>query len=416
MKNRQTFLSVLVVAMAFGTAWAIRGKFGHEQGAAWAGAIGAISVVLVAKRKDWYNKVFKIALAAAVGWGLSGMISYGMVVGYGRGNDFLNVYYGLLMLFVIGVLYGFLGGGLFGLALAESKEFKISWASLIAEMMAFALLTYGLLINQLEWFMTPPRSELWAACFGAAIALAWFILRHKQQSALRVAIWSALGGGIGFSFGNFLQVIGAGSSLPFNFWNIMEYSIGFFGGLGMAYATLTSVWPSTDGVADKKSNLAPILFLAVFIPFVLWDQSFVADKLDFILKLGGSSGTISLFQVISLISILLGAAIMLTTFLRPEYNYKEVRSIFIVYLGIYAFLSFLLTGILVHPIEQYLYLVNIVVILVVLPSLHDNFKLTVESPGKWVTATGVCIILIALLAVIALQSHPELPGSQVRFK
>ena len=166
MKNKQTFISVLMVAMAFGTAWAIRGKFGHEQGAAWAGAIGAISVVLVAKRTDWYNRVFKIVLAAAVGWGLGGMISYGMVVGYGRANDFFNVYYGLMMLFVIGGLYGFLGGGLFGLALAESKEFKVSWASLIAEMVAFALLTYGFLINQLEWFMTPPRSELWAACLG----------------------------------------------------------------------------------------------------------------------------------------------------------------------------------------------------------------------------------------------------------
>ena len=79
MKNKQTFISVLMVAMTFGTAWAIRGKFGHEQGAAWAGAIGAISVVLVAKRADWYNRVFKIALAAAVGWGLrrNGKLWYG---------------------------------------------------------------------------------------------------------------------------------------------------------------------------------------------------------------------------------------------------------------------------------------------------------------------------------------------------
>ena len=172
--------------MAFGTAWAIRGKFGHEQGAAWAGAIGAISVVLVAKRADWYNKVFKIALAAAVGWGLSGMISYGVVVGYGRGTDFINVYYGLMMLFVIGVLYGFLGGGLFALALADSKEFKVILGfPHIAEMVAFALLTYGFLINQLEWLMTPPRSELWAACLGASIALAWYILRHKQQTCIK---------------------------------------------------------------------------------------------------------------------------------------------------------------------------------------------------------------------------------------
>ena len=416
MKNKQTLISLLMVAMAFGTAWAIRGKFGHEQGAAWAGAIGALSVVLVAKRTDWYNRVFKIVLAAAVGWGLGGMISYGLVVGYGKGNDFFNVYYGLMMLFVIGTLYGFLGGGLFGLALSESKEFKVSWASLIAEMVAFGLLAYGFLINQLEWFMTPPRSELWATCFGAAIALAWYIVRHKQQSALKVAVWSALGGGIGFSFGNFLQVLGTDSSLPFNFWNIMEYSIGFFGGLGMAYGTLSSSWPVNDHVSEKRSNLVPILFLAVFIPFVLWDASFTASKLDFIVELGGTTEGIFWFQVIAFVAIVLGAVILFTKFNRAQQDFSSVKSIFIIYLGLYTFLSFLLTGITVHPIEQYLYLVNIGVLLFVLPSLTDNFKLTKESPVRWMTAAALCVLLIAILAIVALQSHGELPGSQIRFK
>ncbi len=415
MKNKQTFLSMLTVAMALGTAWAVRGKFGHEQGAAWAGAIGAISIVLVAKRGDWYNKVFKVALAAAVGWGLSGMISYGVVVGYGRGSDFVNVYYGLLMLFVIGVLYGFLGGGLFALALAESREFKVRWASLIAEMVALALLAYGLLINQLGWFMTPPRSELWAACLGASIALAWYILRHKQENVLRVAAWSALGAGIGFSFGNFLQVAGSGFSLPFNLWNIMEYSIGFFGGLGMAYGTLTSSWHLSDTVSDKRSNLVPILFLAVFIPFALWDQSFVTEKLDFILELGGTGETIFSFQAISLVAIAFCAAILLTKFNRSHYDFSSVRSIFIIYLGVYTFLSFLLTGITVHPIEQYLYLINIAVILFILPSLRDNFVPTQEFPRKWTAAAVFSVLMIALLAIVAIHSHSELPGSQMRF-
>jgi hypothetical protein len=415
MKNKQTFISVLTVAMVLGTAWAVRGKFGHEQGAAWAGAIGAISVVLVAKRGDWYNKVFKIALAAAVGWGFSGMISYGVVVGYGRGSDFVNVYYGLLMLFVIGILYGFLGGGLFALALAESREFKVRWASLIAEMVAFALLAYGLLINQLGWFMTPPRSELWAACLGASIALAWYILRHKQENVLRVAAWSAIGAGIGFSFGNFLQVACTGLSLPFNLWNTMEYSIGFFGGLGMAYGTLTSSWHLSDTVPDKRSNLVPILFLAVFIPFVLWDQSFVTEKLDFILELGGTTETIFSFQAISLVAIVFCASTLLTKFNRAHYDFSSVRSIFIIYLGVYTFLSFLLTGITVHPIEQYLYLINIAVILFVLPSLRDNFISTQEFPRRWTAVAVFSVLIIALLAMVAMHSHGELPGSQIRF-
>src|SRR5687767_766136 len=101
MKNRQLILSILAVALSLGTAWAIRGRFGHEQGAAWAGAIGALSLILVSKRSDWYKKAFRIAMAAAFGWGISGAMSYGLIVGYGKGTDFLNVYYGLLMLFIV---------------------------------------------------------------------------------------------------------------------------------------------------------------------------------------------------------------------------------------------------------------------------------------------------------------------------
>ena len=109
------WISILVVGMALGTAWAVRGQFGHEQGAALAGAIGAMALILVSKREDWYPKILTVALSSAVGWGAGGMISYGLVVGYGRSDNFPNALYGLLMLFVIGGLFGLLGGGLSGL-------------------------------------------------------------------------------------------------------------------------------------------------------------------------------------------------------------------------------------------------------------------------------------------------------------
>lgn len=121
-KNRFFLYALLIAGMSLATAWAIRGQFGHEQGAAWAGAIGGLSIILLSKRSDWYAKAVQAALAAAVGWGAGGMISYGIVVGYGKGLDFGNVYYGLAMLFVIGVLFGLLGGGLFGLSLASNKK------------------------------------------------------------------------------------------------------------------------------------------------------------------------------------------------------------------------------------------------------------------------------------------------------
>lgn len=109
MKN--LWISILIVGMTWGTTWAIRGQFGDQQGAAAAG-IGALALVLVSRRKDWYAKALPWHLLPAVGWGAGGMISYGQVVGYGRSDDFLNVAYGLLMLIVIGGLYGLMGGGL----------------------------------------------------------------------------------------------------------------------------------------------------------------------------------------------------------------------------------------------------------------------------------------------------------------
>ena len=78
-----------------------------------------MGLILVAKRSDWYNRIFEISLACAFGWCLGGMISYGAVVGYARADDFINVYYGLVMLFVIGSLYGFVGGGF---ALGDGRD------------------------------------------------------------------------------------------------------------------------------------------------------------------------------------------------------------------------------------------------------------------------------------------------------
>lgn len=412
---------MLTVALALGTAWAIRGRFGHEQGAAWAGAIGALSLILVARRNDWYRKAFRIAMAAAFGWGISGVMSYGVVVGYGRGTDFVNVFYGLLMLFVIGILYGFLGGGLFGLALLDSRTIRIKWHTLLVEMIAIGLLVYAVLINQLEWFMTPPRSEMWAACLGAAIALAWYLRRNNFRNVMKVAAWSALGAGFGFAFGNFLQVLGNASGLDFNFWNVMEYSIGFFGGLGMAYGTFTAQWPEHEEELRPNANLIPILFIALFIPFVVWDQSFVTDRFDFILEMGGSASTIFFFKLMAIVAVLgVAARTLLLNYSRKgttlsQRNYTHVKELFILYTALYIFLSFLVTGIWTHPLEQYLYILNFAVILYLLSRARESFSVREERPQAWLFATGVSVVVIALLAVIAINSHDEMHGSQVRF-
>lgn len=420
MKNRNLLLSIALVGMALGTAWAVRGRFGHEQGAAWAGAIGVLCLVLVAKRKDWYQKSFKIALAAAAGWGISGVISYGLIVGYGRGTDFVNVYYGLLMLFVIGVLYGFIGGGLVGMALVDSRQNKIPWHRVLTEMIAFGLLTYGVLVMQFQWLMTPPRSEMWAACLGGSVAVGWFVVRNQYRNILKVSVCSALGAGFGFAFGNFLQVMGRVAEIDFNFWNVMEYSIGFFGGAGMAYGVFTSAWPSGDERVEPRKNVIPIFLVTLFIPFVVWDQSFTTRKLTFLLEKGGTESTIFAFKFIAIAAIVCVALYMFWRNASSRDNSLTVgttRRFFILHTSLYIFLSFLVTGILAHPLEQYLYVVNLLVILYLIPKANPATDVAVEFKVRnWIGYAGLAIVFIALLAFIAINSHEGLWGSNVRFE
>ncbi|MEJ0101476.1 MAG: hypothetical protein WDO19_02475 [Bacteroidota bacterium] len=75
------------------------------------------------------------------------MISYGQVVGYGHTPDFLNTGYGLLMLMVIGALYGFIGGGITGLALESTPAKKVDWAALFTQLFAGGFLFWAFLFT-----------------------------------------------------------------------------------------------------------------------------------------------------------------------------------------------------------------------------------------------------------------------------
>lgn len=418
--NRKQFIASLLVAIAFGTAWAVRGKFGHEQGAAWAGGIGGLAFLMVARRPDWYDRIFQIMLASAIGWGVGGVISYGVVVGYGRGSDFMNVYYGVSMLFVIGALYGILGGGLFGLALADNGNVKIKWHVLFVEMVSMALITYGLLIYELEWLMTPPRSELWAACLGASFALIWHTIRIGELRVLKIALWSGLGAGFGFASGNALQVIGSSFSIPINLWNVMEYSIGFWGGLGMTYATLTSTWPKSNQSLPGKVAFLPLLLVMLFIPFVVWQQSFIPEKLSRLIEMGASVYWVTVVRIVS-ITLILGMAVY--AFLRHyriselerSRTFGDVRTTFVVYSGVYIILSFLVTGITVHPVEQYLYLLNTIVFLVATNSQEPSISDNREDRLTPLKALVILLIVLAIASIVMILSHGELKGAQTRF-
>ena len=421
MNLKKQAIGVLIIAMSFGTAWAIRGQFGHEQGAAWAGAIAGLALVMVSQRKDWYDKMILVALASAVGWGAGGMISYGVVVGYGRADNFINVFYGFGMLFVIGGLFGLLGGGLIGMVLDSTEKKKVKWGSLISEMVAGGLLTYFLLIEQIGFKMTPPRSEAWALILGAGLAMLWHMARENRSSPIRSAIFSALGGGFGFAFGNFLHVIGNTMEIPFNMWNVMEYSIGFFGGLGLAYGVYSSKWPIEDAKGKNWTNMVSLFILVVFIPLIIYRESLTYDHL--IKRLGDvtSVQSVALISTVCVVGILiLVASLLFWKLSKGRYLKKDIAFFLFVYLSTYAVLSYIVTGIFAGEmsLNHHLYVLNIAVVFMLFQTgKWSEFSMDSETINikKWTAFFLMIIVFIAILSLIAINFHDGLPGQHNRF-
>ncbi len=419
--KKQQWISILIVAMSFATAWAIRGQFGHEQGAAWAGGIGALALIMVSQRKDWYNKIAVITLASAIGWGAGGMISYGQVVGYGRADNFTNSFYGLTMLFVIGALFGLLGGGFVGLTLESTKNNRVKWGRLMAEMTAGGVIGYYFLVEQIGFYMTPPRSEAWAVILGAGMAMLWYMAREKRNSAIRVAIFSALGGGFGFGFGNFLQIVGSVLEIDFNMWNVMEYSIGFFGGSGMAYGVFSSVWPEDNTVPAKWVNKVSLFIAVMLIPLIVFRESLSLEH--FIGRLGDIANIETIATLSTWVVLAVIMAMIVSIFARlnkPQYSKNDAVFVFFVFIVVYAFVSYAITGLFAGStsLNHHLYVVNIIVIYFLqrksYPALFETQTDKVDL-GRWFLYLLSVLAILAILTFVLINIHGELGGSHNRF-
>jgi len=424
MKNNKTGIFprsavLLFTAIILGLAWAARGSFGHEQGAAWAGAMGTLALLAVSQREDWLKKAPVLMALGGIGWAVGGMMSYGVVLAYAMGNDLTNIYYGLTSIALLGALYGFIGGGFFALGIESTDDHKPNWAALVTEMFVGGFLIWGFFIYQLEWFMTPPRSELWAAVLGAAIALAWHLHRNGYHKALRVAGFTALGAGFGFSFGNFLMVAGRTLHLSYNWWNVMEFLIGFLGGLGMAYAVITTRWPKTSKVSDN-SNWFALLFIVLFVPLINYAEQFTSE--DFIklagkLHVDGIESFVAFNKTIGLVII----AVVTVVFVLTWKKYKDdgekligniVPILALVFAFYYIVFTILNNGLhymgfpIGDSVTLYLPLLFVAyVIWYVNRRKKVVFADSAEVPVKvstWLKYSGVFLIILFVLALIIL--------------
>ena len=422
MNKKQLILSIILVGIAFGTAWAIRGQFGHEPGAAFAGMIGVTALILVARRNDWYNKMLPIVAIAAIGWGMTGMISYGAVVGYCRAEDLLNSAYGFFSLFVIGGLFGLIGGGLVGLSLNSSPANRVKWPALMAEMAAGGLIGYYFLIEQAELLMTPPRSEAWAICLGAGAAMVWHMVRNGFTPSLRVAFYAMMGAGFGFSFGNFLQIAGDVMELHFNMWNVMEYNIGFWGGTGMAYGVFTSKWPAEFETPKRYGNILSLILILLIVPLLVWKDAFTTGEL---MKSGFIHNDASKAQFLLLLTLLILAVMNMVVRLnlngKLSFGRREAWILFLPLFCTYIVWSYLVTGLFMGNFrsEQPLYLLNLLLFWILIRKsespFHPYSAPENEPKDRWIRYFGVVVTLILLLPLLTQMIHGGIPNTHLRF-
>ena len=435
-------IAILFVSLVLGLGWAIRGHFGHEWGAAWAGVMAGLAVVAVSRRSDWTARAPVLGALAGIGWAVGGMMSYGRVIGFCRGTHFLDVYYGLLMLAVIGGLYGLMGGGLLGLGLETTDRRKPDWATLITQMVAGAMFTWGLLVYKLELLMTPPRSELWAACLGAGLFLVWYCYRNGFHLALHTALYSALGAGFGFAFGNFQQTLGSVSGIAINWWNVMEFTLGSCGGFGMAYAVFSRPWPRCTQPSCITNGLA-FLFILLAIPATNIHQAFesrklveMAERLGLTDPQGFAEQHIQFAWIATLVALVIGC-LAWQLFRRKTESPSPLRSLalLLVVTLLYLVFSHLRKGVLAIGIESQLEQVAYWIVLAAAGVLYVISRLCEPQPGiltipedndapteasfesgrHYVVLFLLLAIICGVLAWISINVHEGLPGAHSRF-
>jgi hypothetical protein len=255
----------LLAALSMSVGWGLRGDYGHEAGAMMPGALLGLSLCLAAGRADWVRRGPTIAALCALGWAFGGQMSYGVVIGYTASAAWADALYGYASLFVIGALWGAVGGGILGLGLTLRRSeldafvgpllavyagwklrdfsgatgrlearwslYDTDWVaassalliavvygvpsskgraacSLIAALAAGWWLGFGALTLGGGLRMTPPRSDNWAGCVGLCLALWFYLWRTRRRAALLLLMYGAAAGGAGFAIGDFAQMLG----------------------------------------------------------------------------------------------------------------------------------------------------------------------------------------------------------------
>jgi len=217
---RRPFLSwpiLLLPALSLSIGWGIRGNFGHEHGAMIPGALAAMAVVLAIDRPDWHRRVAFFGMFGAIGWSFGGSMSYGHVIAYTHSGDPPNILYGFAALWLIGFLWGALGGAGTALPAYLSRERLTEFLPPLLwffAVLAIHDLTYdglnawlaarGLGVSYGDPAMRHEEALYWfdtdwtTALIAVVVPLVYRLVRRRSDEATGLMLHLAIGWWIGF--------------------------------------------------------------------------------------------------------------------------------------------------------------------------------------------------------------------------
>lgn len=202
--------AVLLVASSLSIGWGIRGNYGHELGAMFPGTLAAIAACLVSNRADWHRRVAYFALFGGMGWAFGGSISYMQVIGYTHSGHLPSQAYGFAGLYLIGFLWGALGGAGTAVPAVLDRQRLQSWFGPLTWFLAYWAALYMLLpvafaqLQQVEGAMRRQESAVYwfdSDWIPAAAVLLWGLVYDLVGSRFKGAPWLAAWGAGGAAAG-----------------------------------------------------------------------------------------------------------------------------------------------------------------------------------------------------------------------
>lgn len=322
-----TWTMLLLTGLSVSIGWGIRGQFGHEYGAALAGALAGMVIALLSGREDWRERVHYFAFFGAIGMAFGGGMSYMKDIAYAHSSDPWTVLYGFACIFILGFIWTAPGGA--GIAIAAfftREELTKFFAPICAVFAAWylqdltrplyrgfaplrpiagqpmsALLaviavlvlaavrrkTWGLgsklvvfmglgwclghlfLIELLHLDLNPPRGDSWAGYLGMVGGILAFCWWEKLGGIGFATTASGFLGGIGFALGTAVKLVVMASGYETNWHSVMEQSQGFFLGIALAIALGLLIRRAPAHEAEPRVRRWTEVFSVVFVLSVL---------------------------------------------------------------------------------------------------------------------------------------------------